>query len=112
MATFTSMRCMPRSGVRSPPTLSMRGSDGSPRAPMRRDPSARRWYTAPVPVTIHGETTPRFARVREAFADNFARHGEVGAACCVYHRGTMVVDLWGGLADRTLGRPWTRETAT
>jgi len=65
-----------------------------------------------VPVTIHGETTPRFARVREAFADNFARHGEVGAACCVYHRGTMVVDLWGGLADRTLGRPWTRETAT
>jgi hypothetical protein len=30
IATFTSMRCMPHSGVRSPPMLSMRGSEGSP----------------------------------------------------------------------------------
>ena len=62
-------------------------------------------------VEIHGETASGFARVREAFAANFARHGEVGAACCVYHRGRPVVDLWAGLADRERGRPWTRDTA-
>ncbi len=64
-----------------------------------------------VPVDVHGEAAPRFGRVRDAFADNFARHGEVGAACCVYHRGTMAVDLWAGMADRERDRPWTRETA-
>ena len=63
-------------------------------------------------VEVHGETAAHFSRVREAFADNFARHGEVGAACCVYHRGAVVVDLWAGKADRKRDRPWTRETAT
>src|SRR5262249_10937802 len=66
----------------------------------------------PMPVEIHGETAARFSRVREAFAENFARHAEVGAACCVYHRGRPVVDLWAGMADRTHARPWTRETVT
>jgi len=53
---------------------------------------------------------PRFAAVRDAFATNFAHHDDVGAACAVYHRGRLVVDVWGGLADRTAGRPWTRDT--
>jgi CubicO group peptidase (beta-lactamase class C family) len=59
---------------------------------------------------VHGEVAPRFAAVRTAFADNFVRHGDVGAACAVYHRGRLVVDLWGGLADRDAGRPWQRDT--
>ena len=61
-------------------------------------------------VQVHGTVEPRFAAVRDAFADNFARHGDVGAACAVYHRGRLVVDLWGGLADRATARPWTRDT--
>jgi len=61
-------------------------------------------------VEIHGDVEPRFARVREAFAANFAAHGEVGAACSVYHRGRPVVDLWAGLAARDEGRPWTADT--
>jgi CubicO group peptidase (beta-lactamase class C family) len=60
---------------------------------------------------VEGFVEPRFARVRDAFAANFAAGGEVGAACSVYHRGRPVVDLWGGLADREAGRPWARDTA-
>jgi len=32
-----------------------------------------------------------------------------GAAFCVYHQGTCVVDLWGGYRDRR-GTQWTRDT--
>jgi CubicO group peptidase (beta-lactamase class C family) len=48
---------------------------------------------------IQGECQPGYEAVGDAFAENFERHGEVGAACCVYHRGRPVVDLWGGFAD-------------
>jgi CubicO group peptidase (beta-lactamase class C family) len=49
--------------------------------------------------------------VRAAFAENFARHGDIGAACCVYYRGRPVVDLWAGVADAATGRSWTEGTA-
>jgi CubicO group peptidase (beta-lactamase class C family) len=61
-------------------------------------------------VEVHGMVEPRFAAVRDAFAANFTLHGDVGAACAVYHRGRLVVDVWGGLADRATARPWTRGT--
>lgn len=61
-------------------------------------------------VQIHGSVEHGFDAVADAFAANFERHGEVGAAVCVYHRGRPVVDLWGGLADRETGRPWDRDT--
>ena len=48
---------------------------------------------------IQGQCDPRFTAVREAFADNFATRGDVGAAVCVYVQGTPVVDLWGGYAN-------------
>ena len=32
---------------------------------------------------IAGSVDPRFARVRDAFAANFAEHEEVGAAVCI-----------------------------
>ena len=47
------------------------------------------------PVQIHGQCDPRFTAVREAFAENFATRGEVGAAVCAYVEGKPVVDLWG-----------------
>ncbi|MFD7897093.1 serine hydrolase domain-containing protein [Streptomyces sp. NPDC059743] len=61
-------------------------------------------------TTIDGEAAAGFEPVREAFAVNFARHGDIGAAVCVYRDGRPVVDLWGGTADPDTGRPWTRET--
>ncbi|KUO13655.1 esterase [Streptomyces sp. DSM 15324] len=59
---------------------------------------------------IQGEVAPGFEPVREAFAANFERHDDIGAAVCVYHRGRPVVDLWAGTADPDTGRPWTRDT--
>ncbi|MFJ3500531.1 serine hydrolase domain-containing protein [Streptomyces sp. NPDC090135] len=61
-------------------------------------------------TTIDGGTAPGFEPVREAFAANFERYGDIGAAVCVYWRGRPVVDLWGGTADPGTGRPWTRDT--
>jgi len=48
--------------------------------------------------------------VREAFADNFATRGDVGAAVCVYVEGTPVVDLWGGYANAARTQPWDQDT--
>ena len=59
---------------------------------------------------IHGEVARGYEAVREAFTGNFDRHGEVGAAFSLYVRGEKVVDLWGGLADKTTGRPWAEDT--
>jgi len=52
----------------------------------------------------------RFGAVRDAFAENFASRGEVGAAACVVVDGRTVVDLWGGHANAGQTRAWTRDT--
>lgn len=59
---------------------------------------------------IHGEVQPGFEAVRDQFTRNFDDGAEVGAACSVYHHGEKVVDLWGGLADKNAGTPWTEDT--
>lgn len=63
-------------------------------------------------VTIDGSCEQRFALVRQEFERNFAERGEVGASVCVTLEGRTVVDLWGGMADPTSGRPWARDTIT
>ena len=64
----------------------------------------------PTVAPVEGKCDPRFAAVRTAFADNFAKHGEIGAAVAVSIDGRVVVDLWGGQADAARGSPWRRET--
>lgn len=59
---------------------------------------------------IHGFVNPGYEAVREAFAENFARRDEIGAACCVYHKGEKVVDLWGGVRNTATREPWERDT--
>jgi CubicO group peptidase (beta-lactamase class C family) len=61
-------------------------------------------------IDISGEVQPGFEAVREAFAENFARRHELGAACAIYFRGEKVVDLWGGVRDRQTGEPWEKDT--
>ena len=51
-----------------------------------------------------------FDAVRDAFAENFSRRHELGGACCVYHRGEKVVDLWGGVRNKSTGEPWQEGT--
>ncbi len=59
---------------------------------------------------VSGSTDPRFARVREAFASNFAEGLDHGAAVAVVLGGKVVVDLWGGHADAAQTKPWRRDT--
>lgn len=61
-------------------------------------------------VSVHGSSEPGYGRVADAFRNNFAEHGDIGAAVCVYHRGQPVVDLWAGMADRDSRRPWEEDT--
>jgi CubicO group peptidase (beta-lactamase class C family) len=61
-------------------------------------------------VDIGGWVEASFEPVLDAFADNFDSRGEVGAAVCVYLDGEPIVDLWGGTADTTTGRPWAADS--
>jgi len=49
-----------------------------------------------IETRVHGSVEAGFEPVREAFAANFERFGEIGAACSVYLGGRRVVDVWGG----------------
>ncbi len=59
---------------------------------------------------IGGTVEPGFEGVAEAFRANFEVHGEVGAGTAVYVGGRKVVDLWGGVADREAGTPYTEDS--
>lgn len=61
-------------------------------------------------IRIHGYVNSGFEAVRDAFAENFSRRHELGGACCVYHRGEKVVDLWGGDRHESSGEPWEEGT--
>jgi len=61
-------------------------------------------------LAIQGVCDPRFETVKEAFAQNFADYGEVGAAVAVMVGGRLVVDLWAGHADAALSRSWQQDT--
>ena len=68
------------------------------------------FVAAPTNAVVHGHVSPGFETVRDAFAENFARRRELGGACCVYHRGKKVVDLWGGSRNKQTGAPWEPDT--
>ena len=61
-------------------------------------------------MKIQGRVAPGFDKVADAFGDNFRDRGELGAACAVYYRGELVVDIWAGLADKDSQRPWGEDT--
>lgn len=59
---------------------------------------------------IEGSVDPRFSAVREAFAANFAVHGEVGAGVTLFADGRKVTDLWGGWTGADRVSPWRADT--
>jgi CubicO group peptidase (beta-lactamase class C family) len=59
---------------------------------------------------IEGSVSRGYEPIRTAFLENFARRGELGAACCVYRQGEKVVDLWGGVRDATSRALWQQDT--
>lgn len=57
---------------------------------------------------VDGFVHPDFRAVADVFDDQIRRtHG--GASVCVYHRGEVVADLWGGVRDGD-GSPWEADT--
>jgi len=62
------------------------------------------------PPIIHGTVRAGFEAVRQAFIENFARRHELGGACCIYHHGEKVVDLWGGVRNGATGDLWEEDT--
>lgn len=62
-------------------------------------------------ATLGGFAEPGFGAVADALARTFDE-GDLGAACALYVDGRPVVDLWGGVADQTNGRPWQADTLT
>ena len=63
-------------------------------------------------VDINGFCPDRFAKVKDAFAENFAAGGERGARFSVVLGGETVLDIWGGAADRDGQRPYDDNTLT
>ncbi len=59
---------------------------------------------------IEGAAEAGWGKVADAFRTNFDEHGELGAAFGLYVGGRSVVDLWGGVADKSTGRPWDEDT--
>jgi CubicO group peptidase (beta-lactamase class C family) len=66
--------------------------------------------TAPDCVVVHGHVSPGFETIREEFAQNFVCRHELGGACCAWHHGRKVVDLWGGIRNKRTGEPWESDT--
>lgn len=65
---------------------------------------------SPAGEAINGYARAGFEGVREAFAENFSKRHELGGACCIYHHGEKVVDLWGGVRNLATGEPWEEDT--
>ena len=61
-------------------------------------------------ISIHGAYDSRFKKVFDEFEQNFSELGEVGAGVSVMWEGSVVVDLYGGLADADSKTPWTEKT--
>ena len=61
-------------------------------------------------IDISGICTSRFGAVKDAFAANFAAHGDVGASVAVVMHDELVIDLWGGFQDVQRSAPWQRDT--
>uniref|UniRef100_A0A914W313 Beta-lactamase-related domain-containing protein n=1 Tax=Plectus sambesii TaxID=2011161 RepID=A0A914W313_9BILA len=64
-----------------------------------------------LPEHFGGKVDDRFRRVQQAFIDNFRRgYDTEGAAFVVYENSRLVVDLWGGYADREAAKKWREDT--
>jgi CubicO group peptidase (beta-lactamase class C family) len=61
-------------------------------------------------ATINGNYDMRFKNVKRAFVSCFEDGLEHGGAVSVTVGGKLVVDLWGGHANKAKTREWTRDT--
>lgn len=62
------------------------------------------------PTPLGGTCSARFDPLRELFAAKLESGEDLGASLALNIDGEMVVDLWGGWADRARNTPWQRDT--
>ena len=72
--------------------------------------SLRHFSASGPDAPIHGYVAPGFEPVEDEFRRNFQERDEIGAACAVYHKGQIVVDLWGGWRNPERTLPWEQDT--
>ena len=61
---------------------------------------------------VYGSCGPVFHSVRDLLQQKLRDGSEVGASLCVNIDGKNVLDLWGGHADESKTKPWTKDTIT
>jgi len=61
-------------------------------------------------AAVHGHCDSRFEKVADALADEIAKGEELGASIAVDIDGDLVVDIWGGHADRAKTVAWGEDT--
>ncbi|KAI6184674.1 Beta-lactamase-related domain containing protein [Aphelenchoides bicaudatus] len=62
-------------------------------------------------IHVNGRCDKEYEQVRQAFYANLEQDWEKGgASLSVYHKGRLVVDLWGGYADKESNRLWQKDT--
>jgi len=61
-------------------------------------------------MDVSGRVDEGYGSIADAFKANFDDHGDVGAGFCLYVGGHPVVDITGGVADPSSGRPYDHDT--
>jgi CubicO group peptidase (beta-lactamase class C family) len=61
-------------------------------------------------IEVNGYCSDQFDPLRSAFLDNFTKGREIGASLALFHKGEMVLDIWGGYRDRASKIPWEEDT--
>lgn len=61
-------------------------------------------------MNINGEFDPSYQKVVDAFALNFEKHEENGAALAIVKDNQVVVDVWAGFRDEACTKPWQQDT--
>ena len=59
---------------------------------------------------VHGHCDSRFSKVADALAGEIAKGEELGASIALDIDGELVVDIWGGHADRAKTTAWGEDT--
>lgn len=59
---------------------------------------------------VNGYVKKGYESIKNVFAENFAIRSELGAACSIYRKGELVVDLWGGYKNHSKKEEWKKNT--
>lgn len=61
-------------------------------------------------ILTDGYCDNRFSAVKQAFRDNLEFREEIGTSVAVFHKGELVVNLWGGFKDEAKTTIWNENT--